>query len=144
MSGRRFVDTNVLVYAHDSSAGPKHDRAASLVEDLWESGDGVISTQVLQELCVSLQRKVASPRTTEEIGNLIRDYLSWSVIINTPDAIIDALATQQRYQLSFWDALIVCAAESSGASLLYSEDLSDGQTYGSVQVVNPFGASSDI
>jgi predicted nucleic acid-binding protein len=55
MSGRRFVDTNILIYAHDSSAGPKHDRAASLIQEVWESGEGVLSTQVLQDLCVNLQ-----------------------------------------------------------------------------------------
>lgn len=141
MSGRRFVDTNILVYAHDSSAGPKHDRAASLIQELWESGEGVLSTQVLQELCVNLQRRTTRPRSGDEIRRLIRDYLGWKVIINTPETIAEALDMQQRYQLSFWDALIICAAETAGASILYSEDLSPDQTYGSLRVVNPFGAS---
>lgn len=141
MSGRRFVDTNILVYAHDSSAGPKHDRAASLIQELWESGEGVLSTQVLQELCVNLQRRTTRPRSGDEIRRLIRDYLGWKVIINTPETIAEALDMQQRYQLSFWDALIICAAETAGASILYSEDLSPDQTYGSFRVVNPFGAS---
>lgn len=141
MSGRRFVDTNILIYAHDSSAGPRHDRAASLIQELWESGEGVLSTQVLQELCVNLQRRTTEPRSGDEIKRLIRDYLGWRVIINTPETIVEALDMQLRYQLSFWDALIICAAETAGASILYSEDLSPDQTYGSLRVVNPFGAS---
>lgn len=141
MSGRRFVDTNILIYAHDSSAGPRHDRAASLIQELWESGEGVLSTQVLQELCVNLQRRTTKPRSGDEIKRLIRDYLGWRVIINTPETIVEALDMQLRYQLSFWDALIICAAETAGASILYSEDLSPDQTYGSLRVVNPFGAS---
>ncbi len=141
MSGRHFVDTNILVYAHDSSAGPKHDRAASLLQELWESGEGVLSTQVLQELCVNLQRRTTRPRSGDEIRRLIRDYLGWRVIINTPETIVEALDMQGRYQLSFWDALIICAAETAGASILYSEDLSPDQTYGSLRVVNPFEAS---
>ncbi|HLV96534.1 MAG TPA: PIN domain-containing protein [Candidatus Acidoferrales bacterium] len=141
MSGRRFVDTNVLVYAHDSSAGPKHDRAASLIQELWESGGDVLSTQVLQDLCVNLRRRTTRPGSGDEIRRLIRDYLGWKVITNTPATIVEALDAQQRRQLSFWDALIICAAETAGASILYSEDLSPDQTYGSLRVVNPFGTS---
>jgi len=91
MSGRRFVDTNVLVYAHDSSAGPKHDRAASLIQELRESGEGVLSTQVLQDLCVNLRRRTTRPRSGDEIRRLIRDYLGWKVITNTPATIVEAL-----------------------------------------------------
>jgi predicted nucleic acid-binding protein len=137
MSDKYFVDTNILVYAHDSSAGDKHLRAKALVEDLWRSRSGVVSTQVLQELCVNLRRKVKHPvdlRTTREI---VADYLSWNVVANTGEAILDALQIEEHYQISFWDALVIHAAESSGAIALYSEDLSHGQTYRGVRVVNP-------
>ncbi len=63
--------------------------------------------------------------------------MNWQIVVNTPDSVIEALAIEVSYQISFWDALIVHAAERSGATILYSEDFSDGQTYGSVRVVNP-------
>ena len=97
----------------------------------------MLSTQVLQELCVSLRRKVARPLSVEETRNLIEDYSDWEIVINTQDSIIEALHIESRHHISFWDALIVQAAEHSGAEILYSEDLSEGQIYGSVRVVNP-------
>ncbi len=137
MNGKCFVDTNILVYAHDRSAGIKHDRARSLLEQLWTSGEGVVSTQVLQELCVSLRRKVVHPPSIEEVRQLIKDYSSWEVVVNTAESAIEALDIESRYKLSFWDALIIYAAETAGASILYSEDLAKGQRYRGIQVVNP-------
>ena len=137
MSDRRFVDTNILLYAHDSSAGAKHDRAKAVVEQLWEERSGAISTQVLQELAVNLRRKVAAPLTGKAIQEIVADYLTWYVVVNDGAAILEALDFEERYRISFWDALIVHAAHASGATVLYSEDLSDGQHYGSVRVENP-------
>jgi predicted nucleic acid-binding protein len=144
MSDKGFLDTNILVYAHEPDTGIKHERARALIEKLWISGTGVLSTQVLQELCVNLRRKMARPWTVEETRNLILDYMDWQIMVNTPDSVIEALTIETRFQISFWDALIVHAAERAGAAILYSEDLSDGQTYGSVRVVNPLNdATSD-
>jgi predicted nucleic acid-binding protein len=137
MADKYFIDTNILIYAHDRTAGAKHERARQLIERLWTSGEGVLSTQVLQELCVNLRRKVAKPLPMDEIRRLVRDYLSWEIVVNTPDAVIQALEIEARYKTSFWDALILQAAEQSGAAVLYSEDLAQKQKYGSVQVVNP-------
>lgn len=137
MSDKYFVDTNILVYAHDRSAGVKHRRAQMLVEQLWDSSEGVLSTQVLQELCVSLRRKAKHPIPAEELYHLIQDYSTWNVVTNTPESVLRALEIEQRYRTSFWDALILHAAESSGASILYSEDMAVGQRYGAVQIVNP-------
>jgi len=137
MSAKVFVDTNILVYAHDLNSDVKNERARALIEKLWSTGGGVLSTQVLQELCVSLRRKVARPLSVEETRNLIEDYSDWEIVINTQDSIIEALHIESRHHISFWDALIVQAAEQSGAEILYSEDLSEGQIYGSVRVVNP-------
>lgn len=136
MSDKCFVDTNILVYAHDFKQGPKHERARALLEKLWDSGEGVISTQVLQELCVSL-RRAARPLSITGIRELIEDYSSWEVIVNTAESVLQALDFETRYQISFWDALIVQAATACGAAVLYSEDLADGQAYGSVKVLNP-------
>ncbi len=137
MSDKYFVDTNILVYAHDRSAGEKHNRARALVEQLWHSGEGVLSTQVLQELCVNLRRKSNRPLSSDEMIRLIEDYLSWEVVVNSPDSAVQALQLEARYKVSFWDALILHAAETAGAAVLYSEDLAAGQRYGSTRVINP-------
>jgi predicted nucleic acid-binding protein len=137
MSDKYFVDTNILMYAHDTSAGAKHERAKALVEDLWRQRSGVVSTQVLQELCVNLRRKAGHPVDLRTGREIVADYLSWDVVTNTGQSILDALQLEEHYQISFWDALVVQAAEASGAAVLYSEDLSDGQTYRGVRVVNP-------
>jgi predicted nucleic acid-binding protein len=137
MGEKFFVDTNILIYAHDTSAGLKHARARQLIETLWDTGKGVLSTQVLQELCVNLRRKVAKPPSVDDLRRLIQDYLSWEIVVNSPQSIIQALEIEVRYKVSYWDALVIQAAETSGAAVLYSEDLADGQRYGPVQVVNP-------
>jgi len=144
MNDKCFVDTIILVYAHDRSAGDKHHRARVLIEKLWNSGGGVLSTQVLQELCVNVRRKSSHPLSVEETRRLIQDYSSWTIVTNTAESVIEALDIESRYNISFWDALIVQAAGSSGATVVYSEDLAHGQSYGSVRVVNPLnGLSSE-
>ncbi len=137
MSDKCFVDTNILVYAHDRSNGAKHQRAQMLLEQLWDSGRGVLSTQVLQELCISLRRKVTPPLPVEEVRLLIQDYSTWEVVTNTSESVLQALDIEQRYKTSFWDALILHAAEMSGSAILYSEDLAIGQSYGTIRIVNP-------
>ena len=137
MTDRLFVDTNILMYAHDSTAGAKHQRAKALLAQLWQERTGAISTQVLQELAVNLRRKVATPLPAKTIQEMVADYLSWHVVVNDGAAVLEALDFMERYGISFLDALIVQAAHTAGASVLYSEDLSHGQRYGSVVVENP-------
>ena len=115
MSDKYFVDTNILVYAHDTSAGAKHERAKALVEELWRQRSGVVSTQVLQELCVNIRRKAKHPVDLRTAREIVSDYLSWDVVTNTCESILEALQLEERYQISFWDALILQAAEASGA-----------------------------
>jgi predicted nucleic acid-binding protein len=138
MSARYFVDTNILMYAHDGSAGAKHKRAKALVENLWRDRSGVVSTQVLQELCVNLRRKARRPLNLKATREIISDYLTWRVVVNNAESALEALDLEERYRISFWDALVIQAAQRAGAELIYSEDLSDGQEYGAVRVVNPF------
>jgi predicted nucleic acid-binding protein len=128
------------MYAHDTAAGDKHARAKALVEDLWQNRSGVVSTQVLQELVVNLRRKAKKPLDAKATREVVSDYLAWQVVVNGGDSILEALDFEGRYQISFWDALVVQAAQASGAEILYSEDLSDGQTYGTVRVINPLRA----
>jgi predicted nucleic acid-binding protein len=141
MSGKCFVDTDILIYAHDRSAGSKHLRAQMLLEQLWGSGWGVLSTQVLEELCIHLCREAANPLPMEELRLLLRDYSAWEVVVNTPRSVPDALEIMMRYQVHFWDALILEAAERAGVSVLFSEALATGKRYGAIQVVNPLISS---
>ncbi|HUO84440.1 MAG TPA: PIN domain-containing protein [Thermoanaerobaculia bacterium] len=137
MSDKYFVDTNILMYAHDAAAGAKHERAKSLLERLWRERSGVLSTQVLQELAVNLRRKARRPLEARETREIVADYLTWQVVVNGGDSVLEALDLQERYRIAFWDALIIHAAQSTGVEILYSEDLGDGQRFGEVQVVNP-------
>ena len=137
MSDRYFVDTNILMYAHDTAAGDKHRRARALVEELWDTRAGVVSTQVLQELAVNLRRRAKKPLDAKATRDVVSDYLAWHVVVNSGDSILDALDLETRYRLSFWDALVIHAAHAAGAEILYSEDLSDGQRSGTVRVKNP-------
>jgi predicted nucleic acid-binding protein len=133
-----FVDTNILLYASDAAQGRKHQVAKLLVETLWRSKTGVISTQVLQEFCFNLRRKTRPRRSVAETRELVRDYLNWHIVTNLAVSTLAALEIEARYQLSFWDSLILQAAQFAGCSILYSEDLNHGQVFGSVRVVNPF------
>ncbi|HEV2699412.1 MAG TPA: PIN domain-containing protein [Terriglobales bacterium] len=138
MSGKYFVDTNVLIYAHNRSAGEKHRRAAALVQQLWGSNEGILSTQVLQEFCFNIRRKMVKPLSPDDTARILQQYFHWHIVVNTPISVVDAMILESRYQISFWDALILTAAQSSGASIVYSEDFSHGQIYGSVRAINPF------
>ena len=137
MNGKIFLDTNILLYSHDSAAGIKHARARVVMDQLWSMRRGVLSTQVLQEFAVNLRRRISPPLSARETREWIGQYMQWEVVTNTSRSILNALELEDRYEISFWDALIVQAAESAGAETLYTEDLSDGQTYGSVRVANP-------
>ncbi len=135
---KTFVDTNVLVYAHDRQAGVRYDAARTRVEELWETRTGVVSTQVLQELYVVVTRKTAVQMAVSAARRIVRDYLAWECVVNDADAIVAAFDYESRYRISFWDALIVNAANAANAEVLLTEDLSPGQRYGSVVVENPF------
>lgn len=138
MTARAFVDTNILVYAHDRGSGRKHAVARELIEELWHSRAGVLSTQVLQEFYVNVRRKAQRPMPVDQARAVFEDYLAWTIIVNDQASILGALELETRYELTFWDALIVQAANAAAVDVLYSEDLSHGQRYGAVELVNPF------
>jgi predicted nucleic acid-binding protein len=137
-ASRSFVDTNVLVYAYDVSAGRKHDLARDLITELWDSRTGCISVQVLQELFVVLTQKVGQPMDAEGAQAIVSDLSTWAVC--APDAadVLEAIALNRQASVSFWDAMIVSCAAKLGCDTLYSEDLSHEETYAGVRVVNPF------
>lgn len=138
MSDKVFVDSNVLVYGHDRGAGEKHLIAAELLKRLWTDRAGVLSTQVLQETWVNLRRKAEHPVSLEEALRLIEDYSRWEIVVNTAESVVEAIRLEDRFDISFWDALIIQAAQSAGVETLYTEDLNAGQSYGGVEVLNPF------
>ena len=137
MSARVFVDTNILVYAHDSAAGIMHTLAKSLIAELWESRDAAISTQVLQEFYATVRRKILQVEDAKRAKRWLSHYLNWSTVVNDGASVLRAVEIEQRYQLSFWDAMIVQAAQECGATLLYSEDLNHSQVLAGVRVHNP-------
>ena len=137
-AGRQFVDTNILVYAHDAVAGPKHDTAKALLQDLWNSRWGCLSIQMLQEFYVTVTQKVAMPYSAIEAANIIEDFAAWRIHAPTVSDVLAAIDLQNRYQLSFWDAMMLQSAGSLGCTVVWTEDLNHGQMINQVLIQNPF------
>jgi predicted nucleic acid-binding protein len=139
MKGDRvFIDTNIIVYAYDIDAGKKHEIAKNIMKDLWHSGLGVLSNQVLQEFFVTATRKIPSPLDITLAKEIIKGLSKWDIILNDADSILDAIELHERYKFSFWDSMIIVAAIKGGASIVLSEDISDKQEIEGVVVKNPF------
>lgn len=138
MNGRTFVDTNILVYAHDLSAQERHIKAAAVLETLWETETGGTSVQVLQEFYVTVTRKIKYPLTHADAREIIRNYSAWPVQINDPEMTIRASEISEKQGLSFWDALIVAAALRLRATKIVTEDLNHGQLIEGILIDNPF------
>jgi len=140
---RKFVDTSILVYAHDASAGAKHRQAKQLLEDLWDSGEGALSVQVLQEFYVAITRKVPRPVSPILARQAVAALGVWPV--HTPGAndVLGAIDIQHEYAVSFWDAMIIQSALQLGCAGIVSEDLNPGQLYRGIPIINPFGSPKD-
>ena len=134
----QFVDTNLLVYAYDVTARQKRERARDLIRKLWDSGEGCLSIQVLQEFYVTVTRKVPHPLDSETASVIVDGLTHWT--IHTPGAanVVAAIAIHRRNDVSFWDAMIIRSASVLGCGILWSEDLNDGQVYDGIRVANPF------
>lgn len=135
---RAFVDANVLVYAFDTSAGPKQEIAEQLLIDLWETDTGCLSVQVLQEFFVTVTRKVARPLSVDDAAERIRELSAWRVFAPDADDVLAAISLHRKSAIGFWDAMIVHAAAESGCDVLWTEDLNDGQALRGVRIRNPF------
>ena len=140
---KTFVDTNVLVYAHDAQAGGRHITAKRILGELWDSRDGSLSTQVLQEFYAVVTRKLDPAMSRREARGLVAAYGEWCDVATEPQLIVAASRLEEEHTLAFWDALIVEAALRAGASLLLSEDLQDGRQFGPLRVANPFTESRE-
>jgi predicted nucleic acid-binding protein len=137
MSDRTFVDTNVLIYAHDVDAKSKHEAAKSVLRELWDERRGVLSTQVLQEFYVNVTRKIQRPISKESARLVVSSYVIWCVD-TTHAEVSTAFRIEDEYRIGFWDALIVASALKSRANRILSEDLNAGQTIAGIRIENPF------
>ena len=141
MTGKVFVDTNVLVYAHDEQADWKRERARECLAQLWDTGDGRLSTQVLQEFIFSVTQRIKKPMARSAAREVVRTYSSWVKSPMTPATVLRGSEIAEAWQTSFWDGMILAAAEQDGASELLSEDLSSGRVIAGIKIRNPFLAS---
>ncbi len=138
MSDNIFVDTNILLYSRDSSEPEKQEIACRLLDDLWESRNGRISVQVLSEFFVNATRKLDPGLSPDEAWDDVEALTAWNPLPLDMPLLMRANAVHRRYGLSWWDSMIVAAAEACACCRIYSEDLSDGAIYFGITVVNPF------
>jgi len=137
MNGKSFVDTNVLIYAHDVDARVKRPIAETVLRELWSERTGVLSMQVLQEFYVNVTRKIASPLSKDSARLVVNIYAAWCME-TTPTEMSAAFRVEDESRIGFWDALIVSSAVKSGATRLLSEDLGAGQRIAGIVIENPF------
>ncbi len=133
-----FCDTNVFVYAYDASASQKQEQATQLIDRLWRSGRGVVSVQVLQELYVTLTRRLPGRRGQDLARARVEELMAWRVVSPTEADVLAAIDGSLRWRVSFWDAMLLTTAKEAGAEILWSEDLNHGQDYDGLVVRNPF------
>ena len=138
MSGRRFVDTNILLYARDLSEPKKQPVAEALMRQLWQSRTGRLSVQVLNEYFVNVTQKLKPGLTREEAWSDVEALTEWEPQVLNSNSLASAFKISGRYGLSWWDSLIVSAAVAADCDEILSEDLSSGQLYEGIRVVNPF------
>lgn len=137
---RRFVDTNVLVYAYDDAEPAKRSVAVDLLEDLWERREGALSIQVLAEFYVTVSLKWRQRASAIDGRAIVEIYNVWNPFSPVGADVLAAIDLSATHQISYWDALIVVAALRSGAEVLLSEDLNHGQVFEGVRIENPFAS----
>jgi predicted nucleic acid-binding protein len=133
-----FLDTNVLVYAHDRSETRKQPIAQALLDALWRTRSGVLSTQVLQEFYVVTTRQFDPPMRRGTAREIVALYAAWPIVQVDVALILAASKLEERHAFSFWDALVVEAARRCGATRLLTEDLQAGRRIGGISIENPF------
>jgi predicted nucleic acid-binding protein len=137
MSAKTFVDTNILICAHDVDAKAKHEVAKSVLRELWSERTGILSMQVLQEFYVNVTRKIAITLPKDLARAVVSSYTAWCVE-TTPAEMAAAFRIEDDSGIGFWDALIVSSAVKSGAGRILSEDLNAGQRIAGILIENPF------
>jgi predicted nucleic acid-binding protein len=143
MTDRFFVDTNVLVYTRDASDPEKQHKAMKWMTRLWKDKSGRLSFQVLQEFYITVTHRLQPGLPVDIARTDVRSLMSWQPVSSSDSVLERAWAIQDRYGLSWWDALIVSAAQTAECKYLLTEDLQENQHLGAVKVVNPFQADPD-
>jgi predicted nucleic acid-binding protein len=143
MTGPAFVDTNVLVYRRDQGEQEKQPRAELWLRHLWERRLGRLSVQVLKEFYVTVTQKLVPGIDRESARSEVRSLFTWRPVPTNVQVMDGAWRVQDRFGLSFWDSLIVSAAQLAVCRYLLSEDLQDGLQLGSLEVVDPFRRTPD-
>jgi len=133
---KAFIDTNVLVYAHDGAEIHKGSVAQSRLEHLEAKEEGVVSTQVFLEFAAVARTKLKL--SAGSISAIIRQYQLWEYVRHDADAILHALEYSEQEEISIWDAMLVVAAERARCKILYTEDLDHGQHIQGIKIINPF------
>ena len=138
-----FVDTNVLVYRFDAAKPEKQGAADAWLVRLWETRNGRLSYQVLREFYVTVTKKLTGSLERDQARRAVRSLMAWNPVPSSDHVIEAAWDLEDRYSLSWWDALIVAAAREQSCAILLTEDLQHGQDFGGVRVVNPFVTDPD-
>jgi predicted nucleic acid-binding protein len=138
MTAKVFADTNLLLYTRDTSEPQKQDQAMAWMSHLWSTRTGKLSYQVLQEFCLTVTAKLQPGLDTESARRDVRSLLAWQPIVVNERVLENAWLVQDSYQIFWWDALIVSAAQLADCRYLLTEDLQENQKFGSLRVINPF------
>ncbi|MHB1244078.1 MAG: PIN domain-containing protein [Gaiellaceae bacterium] len=138
--GRVFVDSSVLVYAHDGHGGAKRERALELLDRLWVERTGCVSIQVLQEFFVTVTRKLPAPVDSGSARAAVEDFTRWTLHEPAAEDVVAAIELHEQARIAFWDAMIVHSASVLSCEVIYTEDLNAGQRYDGVLAVDPFAA----
>jgi predicted nucleic acid-binding protein len=138
MSAKTFLDTNILVYAHDQAYPNKMAKAQELIFQGLRTGQAAISAQVLSEFFVTITQKAKKPMPIERARREIEMLANLEIAEIDASMVLRAIAIKQRWQLNYWDSLIIAAAERTKCATVYSEDFSDGQRFGAIAIHNPF------
>ncbi len=144
MKDRTFFDTNILVYGFDSSNREKYDIASNLILEAYQERCGVISTQILKEFFVTVTQKIPQKMDMDEAEQAIRYFAIWTVIETNVSLVLKGIEIQRRHHLSFWDALVVAAAELAKCNILLTEDLSHDTVLDDLHILNPFKKASSL
>lgn len=136
MSGRSFLDSNILVYSDDHDQPDKQAKALDLLEEARLSGKGVLSTQVLQEYFVSVTKKLRVPAPVAR--EKVEIFSHFAVVLIGVEDVLAAIDYHRLHRFSFWDSLVIRSALSSGCTLLYTEDIQHGRRIDGLEIVNPF------
>lgn len=138
MTGKYFIDTNIIVYAHDNDSPHKQLKAQEIIFSSMRATNGVISAQVLSEFFITITSKIENTYSVPAAKHEIMLLAYLEVVDIDYDLVLRAVGFQDTYRINYWDGLILAAAERADCNTLFSEDLSHGQTYGGVKCVNPF------